>query len=118
LPRCLGRETWGLSMHPDPQIIDSLVQRIVAVAHPQRIILFGSAARGDMEPNSDIDVLVVVPDGVHRRHAAQAIYRNLIGFGVAVDVVVATESDLHQYGNNFSLVYYPALREGKAIYAA
>jgi predicted nucleotidyltransferase len=82
-----------------------------------RIILFGSAARGEMGPNSDFDVLVVMPEGVHRRKTAQLIYRHLLGFGFATDVVVATESDLRKYGDNFSLVYYPALREGKEIYA-
>jgi len=105
-------------MHPDPRILDNLVQRIVEVARPRQIILFGSAARGEMGPQSDIDVLVVVPDGTHCRHTAQAIYQRLIGLGAAVDVVVATDSDLQQYGQNFSLVYYPALREGRAIYAA
>jgi predicted nucleotidyltransferase len=105
-------------MYPDPKILDDLVRRIVEVVHPRQIILFGSAARGDMGPQSDIDVLVVVPDGTHRRHTAQRIYQHLIGLGAAVDVVVATESDLQQYGNNFSLVYYPALHEGRAIYAA
>ena len=105
-------------MHPDPKILDDLVRRIVEVAHPRQIILFGSAACGDMGPQSDIDVLVVVPDGTHRRHTAQKIYQHLIGLGGAVDVVIATESDLQQYGNNFSLVYYPALREGRPIYAA
>ena len=105
-------------MHPDPKILDDLVQRIVGVAHPRQIILFGSAARGDMGPHSDIDVLVVVSDGTHCRYTAQRIYQYLIGLGVAVDVIVATASDLQQYGNNFSLVYYPALREGRAIYAA
>ena len=105
-------------MHPDPQVLDDLVRRIVEVAHPRQIILFGSAARGDMGPNSDLDVLVVVPDETPRRQTTQTIYRHLIGLGAAVDVVVATESDLLQYGDNFSLVYYPALREGRAIYAA
>ena len=105
-------------MHPDPNIIDDLVRRIVEVVHPLRIILFGSAARGDMGPDSDIDILVVVPDGTHQRHTVQTIYRHLIGLRATVDVVVATESDLQQYGDNFSLVYYPALREGRAIYAA
>ena len=57
-------------MYPDPKILDDLVRRIVEVAHPRQIILFGSAARGDMGPQSDIDVLVVVPDGTPagRRH--------------------------------------------------
>lgn len=105
-------------MQPDPQIIDELIRRIVEVAHPLRIILFGSAARGAMRPGSDIDVLVVVPEGTHRRHTAQRIHRHMIGFPLAVDIVVATASDLDKYGDNFSLVYYPALHEGREIYAA
>jgi predicted nucleotidyltransferase len=104
-------------MHPDPKILDDLVRRIVEVVQPRQIILFGSAVRGDMRPDSDIDILVVVPDGTHRRQTAQTIYQHLIGLQTAVDVVVATESDLRVYGDNFSLVYYPALREGRAIYA-
>ncbi len=94
------------------------MHRIVEVAHPLRIILFGSAARGEMRPDSDIDVLVVVSEGVHRRHTAQTIYQKLIGFPLAVDVVVATESDLRKYKDNFSLVYYPASQEGREVYAA
>ena len=105
-------------MHPEANILDDLVRRILAVVQPRRIILFGSAARGDMRPNSDLDILVVVPDGTPQRQTAQTIYRHLIGLRAAVDVVVATESDVHQYGDNFSLVYYPALREGRTIYAA
>jgi predicted nucleotidyltransferase len=105
-------------MYPDPNVINELVRRIVEVAHPIRIILFGSCARGDMGSHSDIDVLVVVPEHTPRRQTVRQIYRNLIGFGRGTDVVVATEQDLHQYGDNFSLVYYPALREGREIYAA
>jgi predicted nucleotidyltransferase len=105
-------------MQPEPEVIQELVRRLVEVAHPVRILLFGSAARGEMRPESDLDVLVIVPDGVHRRKTAQRISRCLIGFPVATDIVVATESDLQQYQDNFSLVYYPAVREGKEIYAA
>jgi len=105
-------------MHPDPKMIDELVRCIVEVAHPLRIILFGSAARGAMGSHSDLDVLVVMPDGIHRRKTAQEIYRRLWGFGFAKDIVVVTESDLRKYGDNFSLIYYPALREGREIYVA
>ena len=104
-------------MPPDSELLDELVRRIVEVAHPLRIILFGSAARGEMVPDSDLDVLVIMPEDIHRRHTAQRIYRNMIGLEFATDIVVATESDLLKYGDNFSLVYYPALREGKEIYA-
>jgi predicted nucleotidyltransferase len=103
---------------PDQRLLDELVKRTVEAVHPLRIILFGSAARDAMGPDSDLDLLVVVPDGAHRRRTAQAIYRSLAGLGFAKDVVVATESDLRQYGDNPSLVIYPALIQGKELYHA
>ena len=101
---------------PSKELIDELLRRIVAAVQPNRIILFGSAARGQMGPNSDLDVLVVMPDCVHRRQTAHTIYRKLLGLGFAKDIVVATESDIRDYGDNPSLVLFPALREGKELY--
>ncbi len=98
--------------------LKELITRIVDTSHPLRIILFGSVARGETTRDSDIDVLVVVPEGIHRRKTAQQIYRNLIGFGIAVDVVVATPYDLERYGNSPGLVYREALRDGRELYAA
>jgi predicted nucleotidyltransferase len=100
----------------DQRLLDEVVKRTVASAHPVRIILFGSAARGTMGPDSDLDLLVVVRDGVHRRRTAQAIYKSLRGIGFAKDVVVVTEGDVQQFGKNPSLVIYPALSQGKEIY--
>ena len=71
-----------------------------------------------MGPNSDLDLLVVVRDGVHRRRTAQAIYKSLRGIGFAKDIVVATESDVRRFGMNPSLVIHPALTQGKEIYHA
>jgi hypothetical protein len=71
-----------------------------------------------MRPDSDIDVLVVMPEGVHRRRTAQDIHQQLFGFPLAVDVLVATPADLHNHKDNIGLVYHRALREGKDIYAA
>lgn len=105
-------------MQPDPKKVDELVRRIVEVAHPLRIILFGSAARGEMGPHSDLDVLVVMPDGVHRRKTAQEIYRRLWGFGFAKDIIVVTESDIHEYGSNPYMIIKNALEEGKELYYA
>ncbi len=95
-----------------------LVRGIVEAVRPLRIILFGSAARDQMGPNSDLDILVVMPDGAHRRRTAQAIYRQLPALGVAKDIIVVTESDVRRYGDEPSLVLYPALREGKELYVA
>ncbi|MEW6382056.1 MAG: nucleotidyltransferase domain-containing protein [bacterium] len=106
------------SASPDPDILNEIVRRIVAAVHPVKVVLFGSASRGQMGPDSDLDFLVVMPDGVHRRQTAHTIYRSLSGVGVAKDIVVVTESDIRNYGNNASLVIYPALREGKELYRA
>jgi len=105
-------------MNPDSEILREAVRRIIEITNPTRIILFGSAARGDMKPDSDIDLLVVVPGEADRRKILRSIYRNMIGFDFAVDVVIATEDILKKHRDNFSLVYYAALREGKEIYAA
>lgn len=95
-----------------------LVRRIIETVQPRRIILFGSAARGQMGPHSDLDLLVIMPDGVHRRQTTQTLYRELRGLGVAKDIVVVTESDVAQYAENPSLVLYPAIREGREVYRA
>ena len=99
-------------------ILNDIVQRIVTEVHPSRIILFGSAARGELGQDSDLDVLVVMPDGAHRRRTAQHIYLCLCGLGIAKDIVVVTESDVRDYGGNPSLVLCSALQEGKELYHA
>lgn len=98
------------------QVLDEIVRRVIEVAQPEKIILFGSAARGELGPDSDVDLLVI-KSGVHRRQLAQAIYMNLFGVGRAVDVVVVTPEDIERYGDSTALVIEPALREGKVVYA-
>lgn len=105
-------------MESDPKLLDELVRRIVEAVHPVRIILFGSGARAQMGPNSDIDVLVVVQDGAHRRRTAQEIYRRMWGFGFAKDIIVVTESDLREYGSNPYMIIKNALEEGRELYHA
>lgn len=98
--------------------LDKLIERIVETVHPLQIILFGSAVRGEMGPDSDLDLLVVMPDGTHRRHTAQHIYGTVRGIKVPYDVVVATTSDLKKYGNSIGLIYRTVLEEGRELYAA
>ena len=101
----------------DQSILDDIVRRIVEVAQPERIILFGSAARGDMNQHSDVDLLVI-KEGAHRRHLTGRIYENLYGAGAPVDVVVVTPSDVERYKDSHALIIKPALQEGRVIYAA
>ncbi len=104
-------------MQSDPEVIEKLVRRIIEIAQPLRIILFGSAARGEMGPDSDIDVLVVMPEGVHRRRTAQLLYRQIRGLGVPFDILVATPDDLERHKDNIGLIYQSILREGREVYA-
>ena len=101
----------------DQQTLDDIIRRIVEVAQPEKIILFGSAARGEMNRHSDVDLLVV-KEGVHRRDMAGRIYENLWGVGAAVDVVVVTPADVENYKDSHALVIKPALREGRVVYEA
>lgn len=100
------------------QLIEEIVNRVTQAIHPLRVILFGSAARGEMGPASDVDLLIVMPDGTHRRDAGRKAFRALSGLGIAKDVIVVTESDLKDFGDNPSLVIKPALEEGREVYHA
>ncbi len=105
------------TVNPVSSLLDDLVRRIRTVIEPKRIVLFGSAARGTMGPDSDLDVLVVAEDGVHRIHTSQAIYGSLRGFGHPTDIVVVTEEDVRRdFGKSWSVIT-PALQEGRQIYA-
>jgi predicted nucleotidyltransferase len=103
---------------PNHELIEEIVRRITNAVHPLRVILFGSAARGEMGPASDLDLLIVVPDGIHRRDASRKAFRALSGLGIAKDVIVVTEGDLKEFGENPSLVIKPALEEGREVYHA
>ncbi len=101
----------------NPATLEEIVRRIVAVARPEQIILFGSAARGGMGRHSDVDLLVVKA-GANRLGLMAQIYRNLHGVGEAVDVIVVTPEDVERYRNSHALIISPALREGRVVYAA
>jgi predicted nucleotidyltransferase len=102
----------------DGDVLAEVVRRIVRVAAPERIVLFGSAARGEAGSDRDLDLLVINPGRYHRGRLTDAIYRSLIGVGQAVDVVVVTPEDVDRYRDALGLVIAPALREGRVVYAA
>jgi predicted nucleotidyltransferase len=99
-------------------VLAEIVRRIVDTAHPDSIILFGSAARGETGPDSDLDLLVVKTGVPHRRRLAQDIHMRFAGLGVPVDVIVVSPEDVQALRDDNSTVIGPALREGILIYAA
>ena len=100
------------------EVLEKMVQRIVEVAQPERIILFGSAAREDMGPHSDIDLLVVKSGAFDPSRLVGDIYMHLHGVGQAVDVIVVTPEQVERYRHTHCLIIAPALQQGKEIYRA
>jgi len=98
--------------------LNEIVDRIVEVARPTRVILFGSHARGDADMDSDIDLLVVVQETESRRELAVRVLEALMDLTVDVDVVVATERIMERYGNIPGAIYEVAGSEGTVLYAA
>ena len=103
-------------MMVEQAVIDRIVERVVEIAQPQKIILFGSAARGDMRAHSDLDFLVIIRDDEDRREVERRIYTGMPGKGIPVDVIVASASAIERYKHSHALVYKPALIEGKVMY--
>ena len=96
--------------------ISRIVEQIVAVVNPVRIILFGSHARGDASPHSDIDLLVVLPQADDKRKAAIEIRRALTDFPVGKDIIVTTPDEIARRGHLVGDVLRPVLRDRKVIY--
>lgn len=101
----------------DQPVLDEIIRRIVEVAEPEKIVLFGSAARGEMGPHSDVDLLIVKA-GADALDLMSRIYRRLRGVGAAVDAIVVSPEDVERYRNSHALVIKPALREGRVVYEA
>ena len=96
--------------------IQVMAERIVQDFDPVKIILFGSHARGEAGPESDIGLLVVLPEVANKRQAAVAIRRALADLPVTKDIVVTTPEETARRGDLVGTVLRPALREGKVLY--
>ena len=107
-----------MAVDAEQNVLDRVVSRLVDALHPRRIVLFGSAARGEMGPHSDYDLMVVMADGTHRGETSKKAYRALWGTGTAVDIVVVTEHDVAVCGDDPFYVLHDALTDGVELYRA
>jgi len=99
-----------------PELLQEITRRIRATTAPERTIFFGSYARGEPDPDSDLDLLVIVPAIEHPRRESTRIRRALRGLLVPVDVIVATPDQVERYRDSDVLIYGTALREGRVLY--
>lgn len=97
-------------------IPNALAARIVERFSPDRIILFGSRARGESDPESDIDLLVLFGEVADPHKRAAELHASLVDFPYPTDIVVSTLARFERYRNVVNTVYWPASREGKVLY--
>jgi predicted nucleotidyltransferase len=103
----------------DVRALAGIVERLAEAYEPDRIYLFGSKARGDYGPDSDFDLLVVVPDDAPEdRKRSRLAYERLWGTGTAADVLVWTRGRFESRAYLRASLPGTILREGRLLYAA
>jgi predicted nucleotidyltransferase len=105
-------------LHSDPHL-SAIVERLRQAFHPDRIYLFGSAARGEAGPDSDYDLMVIVPTAEQPAYRlAQQAHRLLWGLGKATDVLVWTREQFDSRLHLRASLPATIVREGRLLYAA
>jgi predicted nucleotidyltransferase len=105
-------------MNVDETLLNEVVRRVLTVARPDRIILFGSAATGQMTKDSDIDLLVVEPT-LANTHERRVAIRGAVGdIGYPVDVIVMRTERFERTKRFIGGIAYPANKYGRIIYEA
>ena len=97
--------------------IHEMVERIVRQFMPDKIILFGSHARGSAGPDSDVDLLIVMPVAGSKREKAVEIGVALHDIRVPKDLIVVTPEEFEWRKDTIGTIEWPAWREGKVVYA-
>lgn len=94
-----------------------MVERLVSLARPSKIILFGSYARGQAQAGSDLDLLVVEPKIAEPYDEALRLDRALRDLKLPLDLVVVSEAHFNRYGGVPGTLYYRSRQEGQVLYA-
>jgi len=102
----------------DEQTLQEIVQRILSVAKPDKIVLFGSAATGQMTRDSDVDLLIVEPDTSDQRDEYVRIIKALWDIDYPFDILFIATQWFEESKNVVGGIAYPANKYGKVIYEA
>lgn len=98
------------------KLLSTMTARIVRDFHPVQIILFGSHARGEAHPQSDVDLLVVLSELPDKRKTAVDIRRALADLPMAKDILVTTPEELARHSDWVGTVLRAAQRDGEILY--
>lgn len=100
----------------DSGLMEEIVRRIVETIHPQKIILFGSRARGDMRSDSDIDLLVIANSSEPRYRRAAPLYGILSDILAPMDILVYSPEEVKEWSEVRQAFVTTAIREGVVLY--
>ncbi len=114
----MSRPTGGWLAGIDETLVSEIVQRVLRVTRPARVILFGSAATGRMSPDSDIDLLVLEKAPRNPLEESVRIRASLRGMGYPFDVIVMAAHRFEESKTVMGGIAYPAHKYGKVIYEA
>ena len=98
--------------------MEQVLSRIVATSHPQKVVLFGSRARGKQRSESDYDLLVIKKSDEPRYRRAVPLYEALVGLLANVDIMVYTPEEVSEWSDVPEAFVTTAVREGKVLYEA
>ena len=105
---------------PRPEVtaslLDEVVERILAAGAPERIVLFGSYARGDAQPDSDLDLLIIEQSDLPRYRRPPRYLRALVGLFPSKDIVVWTPAEIRAWSQVPNAFITTALRDGRVLY--
>ena len=110
--------TSQVQMSETEAIIQEAVRRLIEAAHPTQIILFGSYARGEQNKDSDLDLLVIVPNVTNRHDEMVRLRRSLARLPVPIDVVVYSMDEVEKRRALKGTMLNHALREGRVLHAS
>ena len=100
----------------DPKLIEEIVRRIVETVHPEKIILFGSLAREDARPESDLDLLIIAHSREPRYRRSAPLYGILSDILIPMDILVYSPEEVEDWSGVRRAFITTAIREGKVLY--
>ena len=103
-------------IHSISNILYEIIDRVLGVVKAEEIVIFGSAATGQMNPDSDIDIAVIVNSANSKRHIAMDIYLALRGIGVPIDIIVITPEEIKKYKDAIGTIIPEIIYNGRTIY--
>ncbi len=100
----------------DERTIQAIAAKIAEVVHPQKVILFGSWARGEQGPHSDIDLIVIQETSLPRHQRYAQIRRLFWGLGLPMDILVYTPEEFDRYRSVPGSLTHTVTHEGRVLY--